>query len=326
MQASLPSHHVAVYEAEDFRVSSGVKAGEPLSCGAELLLDDVYFLDRDAVPNALPFWAIDHGDAIDRLSDGVERRLLPDCVIALMALDGRMVEAVVLVEPAASGMPSKVRLYPCAPLMKDTEYVLIGIDLDAAHTKLAQLGCACFAAGTHVTLANGAQQPIEALKAGDLVLTRDHGGQPVKWIGKETHRATGSFAPVRIDAGVLNNAEPLTVSRANGVFIYQRRDMLGNGRAEVLIKAEQLINGGNVIELKGGFVEMFYLLFEDHQIIYAEGIAVESMRMNRHSHHVLPASVLDALPRGSAPTGIDHDIVPPQIEDLAERLRLASAG
>ena len=36
----------------------------------------------------------------------------------------------------------------------------------------------------------GAQRPVEELKPGDRVLTRDHGGQPVRWIGTQTVRFT----------------------------------------------------------------------------------------------------------------------------------------
>ena len=40
----------------------------------------------------------------------------------------------------------------------------------------------CFALGTWITTPNG-QIPIEELAAGDMVVTMDHGPQPIRWIG-----------------------------------------------------------------------------------------------------------------------------------------------
>jgi hypothetical protein len=48
-----------------------------------------------------------------------------------------------------------------------------------------------FARGTNITLASGAQIPIEDLKVGDRVLTRDAGPQQIRWIGNTTLRPSG---------------------------------------------------------------------------------------------------------------------------------------
>ena len=44
-----------------------------------------------------------------------------------------------------------------------------------------------------------------------------------------------------------------------------------------MVRAKHLVNGKDVNRLNDGFVEYYQLLFDEHQIIYAEGIAAESL-------------------------------------------------
>jgi len=107
-------------------------------------------------------------------------------------------------------------------------------------------------------------------------------------VSQTTLRAVGDFAPVVITKGALHNENDLVVSPDHRLFIYQRQDKLGAGRSEVLIKVKHLINGDTVYQRNGGFVDYFQLLFDDHQIIYAEGIAAESLLINQRTRAALP--------------------------------------
>ena len=126
---------------------------------------------------------------------------------------------------------------------------------------------------------------------GDRVLTRDDGPQKVQWIGQNTVRAVAEFAPICIKAGTLNNDDDLIVSPDHRLFIYQRSDELGAGRAELLVKVRYLLNGDTVFTQTGGYVDYFQLLFDGHEIIYAEGIAAESMLTDTRTKPVLPAHI-----------------------------------
>ena len=186
-----------------------------------------------------------------------------------------------------------------------------------------------FTRSTLITLANGIQKPIEQLNIGDRVLTRDHGPREIRWIGQQTVRATGSFAPIIIKKGTLNNENDLTVSPNHRLFIYQRKDRLRAGRAEVLVKAKLLVNGVNVVQSAGGFVEYYQLLFDNHEIIYAEGIAAESMFVDTQIKAYLPADIqarLSNVTELQDPTRAyeiaDGALAP---EDAAHLLRAASA-
>ncbi|NCW68232.1 MAG: hypothetical protein EBV86_06625 [Marivivens sp.] len=164
------------------------------------------------------------------------------------------------------------------------------------------------------------------LKVGDRVLTRDDGAQSVRWIGQTTLRAVGEFAPVVIRKGTLHNENDLMLSPDHRVFIYQREDHLGAGRAEVLVRVRHLINGDTVYQQDGGFVDYFQILFDDHQIIYAEGIAAESLLIDPRTRRALPASV--DTQRHSYRHHQDYEVTETLLpsQNAAEILRKASSS
>src|SRR5690606_17316517 len=123
----------------------------------------------------------------------------------------------------------------------------------------------------------------------------DNGPCEIRWIGRQVVRATGAFAPILIAKGALNNSGDLMLSPNHRLFIYQRRDRIRAGRSEVLVRARQLVNGHSVVQSDGGFVEYFQLLFDRHEIIYAEGIAAESLLVDTRVRPVIPDEVTRRL-------------------------------
>ncbi len=65
----------------------------------------------------------------------------------------------------------------------------------------------CFVRNTRILAANG-PVAIERLRPGDLIVTMDHGLQPVGWIGGHFHPLPGSNAPIKIAAGALGSGNP----------------------------------------------------------------------------------------------------------------------
>jgi Hint domain len=168
------------------------------------------------------------------------------------------------------------------------EYQLLQTDTAPEETPLADLLCVSFARGTMITLATGAQVAIEALAPGDRVLTRDHGPQPIRWIGRATLRGVGAFAPVVIPKGTLGNAGDLIVSQHHRMFLYQRRRPESAGTSELLVQAKHLVDGDRVFIREGAVVDYFSLVFDRHEIIYAEGVPAESLMVNEATLSRLP--------------------------------------
>ncbi|MCT8161147.1 Hint domain-containing protein [Pseudoruegeria sp. SHC-113] len=295
----LPLQTLPVFRAEAFVAVDGANLGDPLSDASELVLDDTYALTEGARRGKLAIAVTPDGPF--RVSDGSDigeagNQIHLDSTITLMSPDGATMEALVLAEVNPDeGYLVEVYLLPLADLAPKTDYRLVGVESDTAKARFAEVACVSFARGTHITLSDGRQRPIEDLQVGDKVLTRDDGPQTIRWIGQTTMRAVGDFAPIVIRRGTLNNANDLTVSPNHRLFIYQRRDEIGLGRSEVLVKAKHLVNGESVFRQDGGFVDYFQILFDRHHIIYAEGIAAESLLLDRRTTPALPQDLAHRL-------------------------------
>ncbi len=295
--AQTPAQSIPVYRGSDLEVVNGANMGDPLSFAAELDLDDTYELNPNAVPQRLSVETSDDGSLLvgaDTQIGTPGAALHLDCCLTLMAGTGLTAEMIVLVEVDDEGHVANVFGLPLAQMSAKTGYVLVGLDRERARRKFAEVACVSFSRGTHITMASGVQQPIEALKVGDMVLTRDDGPQAIRWIGQSTVRAVGDFAPIRIKAGTLHNENDLIVSPDHRLFIYQRFDALGAGRKEVLVRARHLVNGDTVVRQNGGFVDYFQLLFDRHHIIFAEGISAETFLVDTRTRDALPRELKES--------------------------------
>ena len=319
-RSRLPTaQNVPVYRADDVISTDGANSGDCLSFAAELHLDDVYKIRSGKTPDLLSLQPLQDGRfklADETLIGTAGARLHLDCTLTFMSPDGQISEGLLLVDVSDDGNAGDMFLLPLSAFSTKTEYRLVGIDTQNPTQKYAQVACVSFTRGTHITLATGAQCLIENLSIGDKVLTRDDGAQAIRWIGQSTVRAVGEFAPICVRAGTLNNINDLIISPDHRLFIYQRTDEVGAGRSELLVKARHLINGDTVVVRDGGHVDYFQLLFDSHQIIYAEGIAAESMLIDPRTKPVLPADLASAL--GDVIPG--HSDLPHAGLDVNERL------
>ncbi|WP_163850993.1 Hint domain-containing protein [Pseudooceanicola aestuarii] len=327
-----PAASVPVYRARDFLVMHGANEGDELSFAHELVPDDVYWFAKSAEPIRLSMESV--GERIlvgaDTTIGAPGADLHLDSCLTFMSPDGRTTEVLVLVETDAQGDVNQVYGLPLATLSHGVDYTLVGIDSHNAQRRFAEVACVSFMRGTRITMASGAQKPIEALNPGDRVLTRDDGAQEIRWIGQSTVRAVGDFAPIVIKAGTLNNLGDLVVSPDHRLFVYQREDRLGTGHKEVLVRARHLLNGDTIVQQDGGFVEYYQILFDSHQIIYAEGIAAETLLVDNRTRAALPPELEQTLAANLPHQGdiaqLRHEVAPALLDrpDAADLLRGAS--
>ncbi len=133
----------------------------------------------------------------------------------------------------------------------------------------------CFARGTMIDTAAG-EKPIESLEVGDLVRTADHDYQPIRWIGASKVQAIGNIAPILIKAGTLGNSRDLRVSPQHRMLLGGWQAEMLFGTDEVLVAAKHLVNDSTILRVEGGEVEYFHMLFDTHEIVFAEGAPSES--------------------------------------------------
>ncbi|MCK0101767.1 Hint domain-containing protein [Pseudohalocynthiibacter aestuariivivens] len=329
-----------VFRAQYFFVTDGANLGDALMRASELALDDRYHLSPDAPKERLTITSQNRAKSnCDFVVAESSELGLPgsflilDSVATFMAPDGETLSAIILLETNPSDdAVTQIYLHPINDLRPKTDYCLIGVDTSNVKTLFAEVACVSFGRGTRITLASGEQCPIENLRIGDKVLTRDDGPQTVRWIGQNTIRAVGEFAPIFIKKGALNNENNLLVSHNHRLFVYQRCDEIGLGRSEVLVQARHLVNGTTIYEQEGGFIDYFQILFDTHQIIYAEGIAAESLLLDTRTAAVLPEGLAERLAhalgqhRSSPHLGYEVDKAMLVGHDPAEILRRASSA
>lgn len=134
----------------------------------------------------------------------------------------------------------------------------------------------CFTPGAQI-LTNYGERAIETLKVGDKVVTRDHGLRPIRWIGTRTVTGTGRFAPISIAPSVTDGGRTgLLVSPQHRMLFTGYRAELLFGESEVLIPAKHLVDGRDACVQEQDEVTYIHLMFDCHEIIYADGIATES--------------------------------------------------
>ena len=143
-------------------------------------------------------------------------------------------------------------------------------------TSTLEVTVICFARGTMITMADGSTQAVEDIAAGAMVETMDHGAQELRWIGSRTVAAKGHLAPVMIKAGAMGNDADLRVSPQHRMLVEGWKAELLFGEDQVLASAKHLVNGDNIYVDEGDAVEYFHMLFDTHEIVYANGAPSES--------------------------------------------------
>lgn len=133
----------------------------------------------------------------------------------------------------------------------------------------------CFASDTLILTEHG-NVPIQDLRVSDKVVTMDHGLQEIRWIGARTVSGSREFAPIHISAGALGNSRDLRVSPNHRMLISDWRAELLFGQSQVLVAAKDLVNGDTIYRVPTDEICYMHLLFDQHEVVYAEHAPSES--------------------------------------------------
>jgi Ca2+-binding RTX toxin-like protein len=152
----------------------------------------------------------------------------------------------------------------------------------------------CFTKGTMIRTPYG-ERAIETLTPGDLVLTRDHGPKPLRWIGTSDVQGTGLLAPIRFEPGSLGNDRALLVSPQHRMLHQSSLAMLYFDSPEVMIPARHLINGHSIRQVDCAKVRYIHLLFDQHEVIWANGAPSESFHPGSEGIGAIEDSIREEL-------------------------------
>lgn len=162
----------------------------------------------------------------------------------------------------------------------------------------------CFASDARIATPHG-EIAVEDLKEGDLVLTADHGPQPVLWHGTTTlDFRNGEFAdqrPVEFKPGSLGPAlpsVPLVVSP-------QHRFVVVTANGEEMLAPAIGLSDRSQVRVKKGVRQVTYhhIVLPQHAVIFANGVPTESFYPGDQSLSRLPVrdklALLAHFPRSS---------------------------
>lgn len=140
----------------------------------------------------------------------------------------------------------------------------------------------CFVAGTMIDTPDG-PRAVETLREGDLVSTADHCSKPVIWTGQRRVAGRGGLAPIRFAPGSIGNDQTLCLSPQHRVMISGWRAELVTGWDEVFVPATKLVNGSTIVAAPCPEVVYVHLMFDRHEVIFANGVPCESLFMSEAS-------------------------------------------
>lgn len=195
-----------------------------------------------------------------------------------------------------------------------------GSDAAILSTQDNDVAIVCFASGTRIAGPTGAPVAVETLRAGDSVMTADHGVRPVLWTGRQdleapVLRAHPHLAPIRIAPGALGPGQPrapLLVSPQHRVLARSKLVERMFGVREVLIAARHLLALGGVDVAAVARVTYVHVLLARHEVLFAEGAACESLYLGPQALAALGARRggaararrVDRQSRPGAPAGL----------------------
>ena len=143
----------------------------------------------------------------------------------------------------------------------------------------------CFTPGTLIATPRG-EVPVESLKAGDRIITRDNGIQELRWIGQRKFdwahlTANPHLRPIMVRRGSLGNGLPerdMMLSPNHRVLVSNDRTSLYFDEHEVLVSAKHLVGGKGIFEVESIGTTYIHLMFDQHEVVLSDGAWTESFQ------------------------------------------------
>lgn len=143
----------------------------------------------------------------------------------------------------------------------------------------------CFTPGTLIATPKG-EVPVEMLREGDRVITRDNGIQRIRWTGRRDMSladmaAAPHLRPVLVRQGSLGNGLPerdLLVSPNHRLLVANDRTSLYFDEHEVLVAAKHLVGTKGVSAVQNVATSYLHFMFDRHEVVLSNGAWTESFQ------------------------------------------------
>lgn len=180
-----------------------------------------------------------------------------------------------------------------------------GSDIDTIRDAgdLVPTSAPCIARGTLITTDLG-DVPVESLEPGCKILTKDNGFQELvlklsRVIDRNALRSNAKLYPIRITAGALGSGLPkrdLLVSRQHRIAVRSNIVRRMFGSETVLVAAIRLTDFPGIdIDDTVEHVEYFHLIFNNHEVVFAESTPTESFLVSHENQKTLSKAQREEL-------------------------------
>jgi Ca2+-binding RTX toxin-like protein len=148
----------------------------------------------------------------------------------------------------------------------------------------------CFTPGTLIATPRG-ERPVEELRVGDKIITRDNGIQEIRWVGrKDMNHADFAvhphLRPVLIRQGSLGNGLPerdMMVSPNHRMLVANDRTALYFDEHEVLVAAKHLVSMDAVRQVTTSGTAYIHFLCDKHEVVLSNGAWSESFQPGEYT-------------------------------------------
>ena len=205
----------------------------------------------------------------------------------------------VMIVPKAQQTPEDETIWPQFDPTSSYHYVrTLGISVGQTSIAYPPDQTTCFTPGTLIETRTG-PRAVETLAAGDLVLTRDHGWQVLRWVGRADIPASRldlqpNLRPIRIAAGALGAGLPLddlVVSPQHRVLVRSAIAQRILGAQEVLVAAKHLCTmPGIEVQHPAAGISYLHLLFDRHELVMSNGSWTESLFTGSQAMRTIPTA------------------------------------
>lgn len=188
------------------------------------------------------------------------------------------------------------------------DYTLANFSVASEGTTVTVTAAPCFAEGTRLLTPEG-ERTVETLREGQRLVLAAGGTAAIVWIGHRRvdcsrHPEPRSVWPVRVRAHAFGANLP-----SRDVVLSPEHALFLDG---ALVPVGVLVDGESIVQEAWDQVTYYHVELTSHEVVLAEGLAVESYldTGNRHSFANAPLVALPAeFPQARAPIVLDGPVV-----------------
>ena len=274
-------------------------------------------IDDDAVFGGSGSDSLTGGDGADTLSGGDDRDLITGGSIGDVADGDEGGDDYDTLDLAGSG-PLKI-IYDSANPENGTVQFLDPTTRDVVGTmsfKNIENVIPCFTPGTLIATPRG-EVPVESLKVGDKIITRDNGMQEIRWLGRRDLSwsdlaAAPHLKPILVRQGSLGNGLPerdMMVSPNHRLLVANDRTALYFDEHEVLVAAKHLAAGKGIHSVDAAGTSYIHFMCDRHEVVLSNGAWTESFQPGdmtlKGMGNAQRSEIYDLFPALKTETGID---------------------